>query len=967
MALFPAFSDAGAPQAETPASSKSSEAWLENSSFQLQIDAIQQITEIPGTQSISSSESDYDIELPPEPTTQQAVLNVPLPPKAPDIWDDFKVDTTRNFEFLTVKTISRPAAPRYTRTYKIGNLHKSYRKKLKRYYQIAIEKTENEDEEPKITRKDLEKNVPIRKAFDPTNLKHESDMSKSTAYYNRKLTENPANIELWLKYVQFQDAVFKFEKTYRKGSMVKGIRVTAERKLAILDKALSHNPNCEDLMRARLNTAVAAYPADELQIQLKSLVEKDPGNIILWQGYIEATQCSMSHCNTPAVLKLYSKSLLTLHHIRRNSALQKSHLEENILRMLYQCGLFLKQSGLFEQLWTLLRLYLELNLAPADKNKFNISSTFNDKQLMELEEVVLKSQLPIHELWLRIERLREACHWLPYNEEDGCEDPQRIIFPEDVAELIHPITMPGNMFKLTVTILTLLKTPILPCRHTTTHELGLDYVPWALDSIEILLPMFLPLYPIDLSNKNFLKDTQRLAVGPQYIKTFPGQEEYLEFLLATIRNCIDCLSNKEKTAVTVWWFRFQRLLIVLDKENRLKISSTFKKKLKNSMKQLLKMEENRNNVIFYQEFALCEFQLGNFEGAVTVLTTALSIIAKGKSFQTASETERAEICLLYKTLIELYLNPCPENDEQKPLNYLITLCLNKQVNSDMITQELLDEVGLKFKHITLLLLEKGKDELMSVDHFLPNFYTDWIICNGWFIYLTKGAIECGTFMEEIIEKCEGVLWQKEILFEFYVAILFKYCIEKPGAGMFKLLDDSLHRAIEAFPNNLFLLSVLAKEQTINCSLGQSWWKLSTLLVKTGHAIPILVLILIADQRTYEIKENWVDTITGKEMGEDSSQVNRMLSLFRRITGAEMCTRRCGFAWRLYLQFLHSHFEPSVCRNAYYAAVEECPWLKALYIDAAIYIPAELAQIQDLLIEKQLRLHITPEELDILRN
>lgn len=41
--------------------------------------------------------------------------------------------------------------------------------------------------------------------------------------------------------------------------------------------------------------------------------------------------------------------------------------------------------------------------------------------------------------------------------------------------------------------------------------------------------------------------------------------------------------------------------------------------------------------------------------------------------------------------------------------------------------------------------------------------------------------------------------------------------------------------------------------------------------------------------------------------------------------------------------------------------------QALYIDAAIYIPAELPQIQDLIIEKQLRLHVTPEELDILRS
>jgi hypothetical protein len=40
--------------------------------------------------------------------------------------------------------------------------------------------------------------------------------------------------------------------------------------------------------------------------------------------------------------------------------------------------------------------------------------------------------------------------------------------------------------------------------------------------------------------------------------------------------------------------------------------------------------------------------------------------------------------------------------------------------------------------------------------------------------------------------------------------------------------------------------------------------------------------------------------------------------------------------------------------------------QALYIDAAKYAPQELSQVQDLIIEKELRLHVTPEELDILR-
>lgn len=41
--------------------------------------------------------------------------------------------------------------------------------------------------------------------------------------------------------------------------------------------------------------------------------------------------------------------------------------------------------------------------------------------------------------------------------------------------------------------------------------------------------------------------------------------------------------------------------------------------------------------------------------------------------------------------------------------------------------------------------------------------------------------------------------------------------------------------------------------------------------------------------------------------------------------------------------------------------------QALYLDGTILVPQELAHIQDLIIEKQLRIHAMPEELEILRN
>lgn len=921
MSLFPAYASQSKGKPDKNAETSAEETvWLKNSSFVIDVHGLNLAAaeSVAPTKHAISSE-DEEAEVVRKHSKKKKKRKTTEKPSHDEDDPNHILDTKRTPEFLSVKTIARPSAPKYRISFYINDSSKRQTKKrFKRYYAIVenIEDAKSgSDTEQVITKKDL--NNPLKvDALNDAALKHEDDLSQTTAKYNRGLAENPHDINLWLKYVDFQDSIFKFEKTFRKGSIAKGLRVTAERKLAILDKALTHNANCERLLRERMNIAFSVYPSDELQTQLKKLVDKEQGNIILWQGYIEATQCSMSHCNAPAVLKLYTRCLSTLHKLRRSATIERALLEEYILRMLYQCGLFLKQSGLFEQLWTLLRLYLELNLSPVDKTKFNITSGFDEKQLLELEEVVLASQLPIHELWLRIEKLREACHWLPVVGET-CEDPQRMVFPEDVNELIHPVTMPENIFKLTATILTLLKVPLLPCRHNTMQELGLDYVPWALDSVESLLPVFFSLYPIDLSNKYLLKDN-KLAFGPQYLKVIPGQEEYLQFVLATMKNCIDCLNGSDKKAMIVWWFRFQRLLVMLDKQQRFKMTAALKKKIRNNFKNLLKEPSHRNELICYVEYALFEYELSGVDTAVNILTTAASLTNNKSVWDVKDDQEKAELCLLHRTIIELYLQ---ENNKQKAQTHLIQFVVG--------SSDSLNEATLRFKHTTLQLLQSPLQKLEATQHFLPNLLTDWIICNAWFIYLTKGAIESGTLIESVLEELEerNADFHREIHFELYVTLFFKYATENPGSGVFKILDDVLHRAISNFPNNLFFLTVLAKELSLNYCLGQPWWKLKALLVKTGRAFPILFLVLIADQQVAQIEEAWVDTVTGKTFSVENSFRNRILALFRAITRADVCTRRCGLVWRLYLQFVYAHFDPKLCRDVYYTAVEECPWLK----------------------------------------
>lgn len=92
-------------------------------------------------------------------------------------------------------------------------------------------------------------------------------------------------------------------------------------------------------------------------------------------------------------------------------------------------------------------MYLDLNLCPKRKGKFNILNGFERKTINWFGENILSSQLPLHELRLKTEILRESCHWLPYVGDNICENAQKIVIAEPVAQLIHLNTTAENIFK----------------------------------------------------------------------------------------------------------------------------------------------------------------------------------------------------------------------------------------------------------------------------------------------------------------------------------------------------------------------------------------------------------------------------------------------------------------------------------------------------------------------------------------
>lgn len=61
-----------------------------------------------------------------------------------------------------------------------------------------------------------------------------------------------------------------------------------------------------------------------------------------------------------------------------------------------------------------------------------------------------------------------------------------------------------------------------------------------------------------------------LTSGPQYLMFHPAQESYLDFIREIFFTIAENLSSLQRTSIYVWWLRFERLLIFLQKDDILK-------------------------------------------------------------------------------------------------------------------------------------------------------------------------------------------------------------------------------------------------------------------------------------------------------------------------------------------------------------------------------------------------------------
>lgn len=819
--------------------------------------------------------------------------------------EDYYVDKKPIKSYLKVETLYKPACPEY-KVYsatvgKVRAQNQQRKHKLPRYFKLKQLKNTDKDLKVKLS---------------------EDEYDLKLSEFNTNVIRLPKELKHWLKLVHLQDqAPYKWT----------GL-VLAEKKLDIIERALYHHPGEGSLFELYLQMANVCYASYEVSKKLEHLISKNPTNFFLWNAQIMTSQCSMARCLIPDILKLYEKCMKEMYKWNKRD-------DETMLKLFKNVALFLRQSGLYEQFFALLKLGLELNVAP---DMFVLPQSIDAQNtLIEYEELVLTSGLPMTEIWLRIEKLRQSYYFLPCPPGfKSSADPQRIVFNEDVCYYIYPLSDSENAFQLILYTLHMLKLPLI----STTcfkEKFHLDHKDS--DSMEeFLLVFFNQIHDCNTTfYTSFYDMLSELVMGPTFLTNVIGSELYINNMKEILLTCSECFKNRDEQKRILFLYlllKFERLLLVLEKMSG-KYTDDFGKKLRTKVKKILKKEENRNVLNFYSEYILMEFEMDQMDTVENIYK-----IAFGSEEYINEETRSSEVYYGVVSYVEILLK---KGDQEKALH----LILGGESVSDstklVILRKLIEKVG------NIVSIEKNISIMELEQYILPDHFINLLKIRIYLQCLLGQHLEAIAALEKIlqffIEKNDRHRFLREEIFQILLKIM-----QWPGKNCIisnVLFFEKISTAIGEFPENLFFLSTAAVIQ------NQPWFKIRKLLSSKPSIVSVIFQIVGIRTRFLMNKEMYAEN--------DQSCKSRICNILKECTENSM---KCNaLVWRLYLRSLcdrEENFERM--KNILLTGLDECPWNKALYMDGCVYVPQEAAHLQDLLIEKQLRIYALPEELEILR-
>ncbi|XP_022227479.2 nuclear exosome regulator NRDE2 [Drosophila obscura] len=1003
MSLFPAYGGAKPPPAvketkteETTQAAAAfsdgykatAEGWKTNISFDLgnQTIAAEKTASHSPPPDTSSEDEDTSREVSPKPPEQRETI--PLRRLEFDASDGFYVDKRNNPSYLTIKSLARPSRPRYKP--KLGRLrdgsqnfngfvhHRKVDWKSCRY-------GKNVARESKVTPEEID------------------DLRTELNECRVLVAREPQQLEHWIR---------QHKLLGRNPDRANRLAVS-EQQLHSLKLALEQHPSNEEVLQLYIETASATYPASQVALLIEQLLQRNPFEYTLWTALIMATQGTMARCNANDVMRIYENSMRRMHlgHTDTTNKFDTLDTDPIMLKLFHNCALFLRQMGHSNRMFAMLKMALEMNVMGLEVDCL-VAEAGRENTLIEFEEVVLESGMPLPEIWTRVELLRQAYCYLPYpalgsssGTDDGI-DTERLVFSADVCSYVYPLKSQCNRLHLYLLIVQVTKIPVVRSHCladrlcTRIKQIGES------EAVEMMLAVLADRHTYISSAKyagNFsvalLNLAREMSVTPSFMPHFLGSDLYEDTVSGLLLKCSEAFAHEENSRriFILLWFRFKRLLLVIRKLMQ-KLTEEYLKEARHRIRQLLRQEENREVARFFTELAMFEFEALEWDSDPA---PAFNVFRHVVDWQRSSEESlvNPDLMHVYVTYAEMLIS---RNHGRDALEMLVCVCLQK--HAPLNPEETADKSAalqnsMKVIQTELELLTSAAPTMALEEFFTSNKLLLGLRCHCLTLCLLSRADEADQLLHALLkdhlsrdkgQTSERIRFLREQLLELHMVILqvpnsvvAKDLSEpsKPTVRSSRQLVQLLEQGLEEFPRNMALLGRWATFDKL------PWYKQRARFIRTkGGILSVLHLVLAARCRYVLSLEQsgGLEAAVGQQaphlhVAVQLAARNRVIHVFEtflptNVNRSEIeaeqyqILRRNSLYWRCYLRCLsdkYTSFDRS--KEVLLTALDECPWDKALYMDGAMYVPQELGHLQDVMIEKQLRIYAMIEELDILRD
>ncbi|XP_016045369.1 nuclear exosome regulator NRDE2 [Erinaceus europaeus] len=840
--------------------------------------------------------------------------------------------------------------------------------------------------------------------------------------FNRRVRETPRDIQLWMAFVAFQDEVMRSPGLYaieegEREKRKRSLKLTLEKKLAILERAIESNQSSVELKLAKLKLCAEFWEPSSLVKEWQKLIFLHPNNTALWRRYLLFCQSQFSTFTVSKIHSLYGKCLSTLSAVHDGSILSHPALpgtEEAMFALFLQQCHFLRQAGHTEKTISLFQAMVDFTFFKPDSVKdlptkgqveffepfwdsgepragekgargwrawmhqqerggwVIISPDEEEDEPEDDDQEIRDKTLPRWQIWLAAERSRDQRHWRPWcpdktkkQTEEDCEDPERQVLFDDIGQSLIRLSSPDLQFQLITAFLQFLGVPSGVSPPASCLYLAMDE-----NSVfDHGLCDEKPLTFLDLSFSG-ISCVGRLDPWGCQRWTRGHKQEGEEFIRNLFHLVMPLFSGKERSQLCFSWLLYETAKVIwcLHTKNKKRLKSQGKN-CKKLAKNLLKEMENRNDFCLWRQYAHLEWLLGNMEEARKVFDTALSI-AGGRGLQDA---DLCELSLLYAEL-EVELEPDLRRATPGRAVHILTRLAESRPYEPYSGQVLAVHI-LKARKAYERALQDCLGE-SCVLHRLVSVVRCFLL----FQYLTVGINAATQTYKQMFAKLKeaasvdgagledsaGPRAPSRVLEAVtltHTSLLRLHM--KVSVYPLAPLRQALSEALTMYPSNPMLWRAYVQIQNKSHSASQTRRFFSAITRSTTALEPWLFAIEAEKMRRRLVET--IQRIDGKEVHitiPETGLTHRIKGLFENAIRSDSGSQ-CPLLWRMYLNFLVSLGNKERSKGVFYKALQNCPWAKVLYLDAVEYFPDEMQEILDLMTEKELRVRLPVEELDLL--